>query len=238
MLASSGVVALLVKLVRVAPANAVEVVLAFVVFALAACGSMPELVRRERLRRETELRLVSVGNLADQMAHDMRTPLAALKAGLQFVQEEHRRASHDEKIVKFLDLMLEQVERLNRAIASSRQIDEVVPERSSVHVNDVISAILALHSLAGGAPTIVSHFDEDLPPCKLDRELFTRALENLVRNALESMPEGGRIVVRTSQQRARGWRARQVVVEVEDTGIGRRSRRPRTTARWQPVFWA
>ena len=62
---------------------------------------------------------------------------------------------------------------------------------------------------------------EGLPPCRADREMLSRVLENLVRNAMEAMPDGGTVTVRTARS---GGGAREagasVVLSVEDTGCG------------------
>ena len=58
----------------------------------------------------------------------------------------------------------------------------------------------------------------DLPPLSIDRTLFSRALTNVIENALHAMPGTGRLTIRTSLSSADSRRA--VVVEITDTGVG------------------
>jgi signal transduction histidine kinase len=57
-----------------------------------------------------------------------------------------------------------------------------------------------------------------LPPIMLDRTLFSRALTNVIENALHAMPGGGRLTILT--RAATGADGAAVTVEVSDTGIG------------------
>ena len=68
----------------------------------------------------------------------------------------------------------------------------------------------------GGSPKVETHLalDESLPPVDADPDLLHRALSNLVLNALDAMPEGGAITVRTSAT------PEHVRIEVSDTGSG------------------
>jgi signal transduction histidine kinase len=68
----------------------------------------------------------------------------------------------------------------------------------------------------GGSPKVETHLalDESLPPVEADPDLLHRALSNLVLNALDAMPDGGTLTVRTSAT------PDHVRIEVSDTGSG------------------
>jgi len=82
---------------------------------------------------------------------------------------------------------------------------------------------LALQSFVRSDITVEAQLGTDLPSCPLDGHLVARAVENLVRNAVEAMPEGGRVTVRTNADWCRDWRV-GASVTVQDTGVGMDSR--------------
>ena len=158
---------------------------------------------------------------ASQMAHDLKNPLASLKGALQFLEEERRRGRSLDDQHDFLGLMLEQVERLGRVADEYERIGRVEPVRRHVDVNQVVGRVVALEPFAAkGGISIVTDLAPDLPPCDIDADLVARALENLVRNALEAMPDGGNLTVRTAAGRAGNVREGRVIVSVEDCGKG------------------
>ena len=74
------------------------------------------------------------------------------------------------------------------------------PANQELDLNSVVSGVLALQSLVGGEKVrIDSELDGSLPFIIGDPELLRETLENLLRNAVEALPEGGNVMVRT------GW---------------------------------
>jgi signal transduction histidine kinase len=120
-------------------------------------------------------------------------------------------SKHDE----FLDLITEQVDRLERVVDRYQRLGRVEPIAAPLDVNDIVRNVLALQPFAVAGKVIVqSALAEKLPACRADRDLLAGALENMVRNAFEAMPEGGTVTVRTALN------AGSIILSVEDTGIG------------------
>jgi len=93
------------------------------------------------------------------------------------------------------------------------------PELASVNINEVVRGAVRLFEAqfsAVGRPPITPefHLAEDLPPIQADAAMLHRAIENLVLNAMDAMPAGGVLMLRTSH------RAGEVDIEVSDTGTG------------------
>ncbi|HEX8703494.1 MAG TPA: ATP-binding protein [Myxococcaceae bacterium] len=169
--------------------------------------------QRERLER-----LATLGRFSAQMAHDLKNPIAALKGAAQFLKEEHaQRRSWDDK-GEFLDLLLEQVERLDRVVSTYQRLGRVEPLPRPLDLNALVKDVLSLQAFAGYANvTLERALAPELPPCAGDYDLLANALENLVRNAYEAMPQGGTLTVRTQREEPE---ATAVVLSVEDTGEG------------------
>lgn len=169
-------------------------------------------------QRERVERLAVLGRFSAQMAHDIKNPLATIKGALQFLQEERERGKSLDEQGEFLELMREQVDRLHRVVDDYERIGRVQPMRRPVDVNQVVRSVVALEPYAAGGVSIRAELAEDLPPCQLDSDLVSGALQNVIRNALEAMPAGGTLVVRT--ERAAGSTESGVVISVEDAGEG------------------
>ncbi|MFP2931887.1 sensor histidine kinase [Pyxidicoccus sp. 3LG] len=184
-----------------------------VTFALVAAtrrGVTAFVTRSERMER-----LATLGRFSAQMAHDLKNPIAAMKGAAQYLKEEHARGQPWDGHGDFLDLLLEQVERLDRVVDTYQRLARVEPLPRPVELGRLVEGVLSLQSFASpGQVSIVRELAPGLPPCSGDADLLANALENLVRNACEAMSRGGTLTVRTLRDGA------GVAMEVEDTGEG------------------
>ena len=182
----------------------------FALLAAARRGVTAFVTQRERLEQ-----LATLGRFSAQMAHDLKNPIAALKGAAQYLKEEHARGHSWDAHGDFLDLLLEQVERLDRVAGTYQRLARVEPLRRPLDLNRLVEGVLSLQAFATpGAVELKKELAPDLPECAGDEDLLANALENLVRNAFEAMPDGGTLTVRTQRD------GDAVVVEVQDTGSG------------------
>ncbi|HEY3495062.1 MAG TPA: ATP-binding protein [Polyangiaceae bacterium] len=173
--------------------------------------------RAAGVARERQRRFALVGRFSAQLAHDLRNPLGAMKGALQFLAEERRAGRSLDAHARFVDLMLEQVDRVDRVVDKYQRMVKLEPSRARLSLNAVASEIHTLQRLALPECTRFElELGADLPDCDLDRDLVTLALENLVRNAAEALPRGGTITLRTSSRRLGDL----VAVSVADDGEG------------------
>jgi signal transduction histidine kinase len=92
------------------------------------------------------------------------------------------------------------------------------PQLTSVQVNDVIEQVAKLFEpqlRARSSPVVIKlEVDRNLPRIQVDPDLLHRALSNLVLNALDALPNGGTITLRTARD------IEDIRIEVADTGAG------------------
>src|SRR5262249_48292318 len=81
-----------------------------------AVGILRELSRSASIARERTRRLAALGRFSQQLAHDLRNPLAALKGALQFLVVERKQGRSLDAQADYLEFMLGQVERTNKVI--------------------------------------------------------------------------------------------------------------------------
>jgi two-component system, NtrC family, sensor histidine kinase HydH len=159
-----------------------------------------EVLLARQVQRERTENLETLGRFSQQMAHDFKNPLAALKGALQFLKEEQKQGRSLTAHQDFLDLMLDQVERLHRVVDQYQRMGRVEPVRTPGDINDIVRDVLTMQpASATDRVHVVMDLEDALPTCHFDRDLITRALENLVQNAFEAMPQEGTLAVRTER---------------------------------------
>ncbi len=180
--------------------------------------ALGELARIRAAARDQTQRLMLFGRWSEQLAHDLKNPLAALKGALQFLNEERRLGRPLDARAEYLDLMLEQCQRLERELDVYQRLARVEPVLSQGSLNDVVAQVLALQPFAKRPDiSLRQELALDLPACLIDRDLVASALENVLQNAYEALTQGGVVWVRTERV-LEGVDA--LVLSVQDDGPG------------------
>ncbi|MFO0549156.1 MAG: HAMP domain-containing sensor histidine kinase [Polyangiaceae bacterium] len=182
-------------------------------------------VLRPLLRERDDARLrgrylVTLGRFSQQLAHDVRNPLAAIKGAAQLVAGEVRAGRSVEPYADLLDMIVERVDRIDRLLADYRRMGRVEPELRRVDLASLARDVAGSTHWQGVevATEIVG------APCDAhaDPDLVAFALENLVRNACEASAAGSgageaaRVVVRVRDAAS----AAHVEIAVIDRGPG------------------
>jgi signal transduction histidine kinase len=168
-------------------------------------------------------RLAALGEMAAGLAHEIRNPLGSIKASAQYLSET---SDQPEGRGEFLDIIVDEVDRLNRVVSSF--LDYARPPHTDPEPIDVNSAVeLTLQFLRPECDSaeVGLHvtMDPDLPKVRIDIEHLRQVLINLVQNAMQAMTSGGDIYVETRVQdrfRIGGGARPWVHLSVRDTGPG------------------
>src|SRR5437016_9085054 len=183
-----------------------------------AFAQMTEQLRRSRAQLVQSEKLASIGQMAAGVAHGLRNPLASLRAAAQLAQHRVEGIAAREP----LNAIIEQVDRLDLRIAHLLQFSRPAPfhplrESVGALVDGALSGFSEL--LHQRRIELAVHAPAALPEIQVDPMRLEQALTELVSNALDAMPEGGRLGVATrAEPGATG--AGGVVVEVTDNGRG------------------
>lgn len=177
----------------------------------------------ERLRRSD--RLAAVGELAAALAHEIKNPLTSL---LTFSRRLTRAFEDSDFRQKFQTVVPRELERINGIVEGLLELAS--PARLTfkpVRISTLLERAVELYGTRIETQRIQVQRDyaRDLPVIWADQEALYQALVNLVTNALDAMPAGGVLVLRT------GWSdgdtvtagragGRRVAIEVEDSGVG------------------
>jgi len=209
--------------------NAALLVLGTASITLGLLAAARDAVVARQTRRGRSQQLAALGRFSAQMAHDLKNPLAALKGALQLLQQEAAQGRSLEAQQEFMELMAEQVERLEQVIERYQRLSRVEPRPAPLSLNEVVRTALgpqrALPGEGPGGLELRQALDEVLPGCRADRDLLASAVENLVHNAREAMPDGGLLTVRTAAVvLADGAPGVQLCVEDQGVGMDARQR--------------
>jgi signal transduction histidine kinase len=180
------------------------------------------LVDVEEELRQNE-KLSALGLLAAELAHEIRNPLTVMKMlyhslDLKFPAGDPR--------VKDASIMGEKIEQLDgiveRILNFARRSE---PKLAPVNLNQLIDelGLLVRHKLKNQNIRWLTRLEPDLPLIMGDRTQLGQAFLNLILNAAEAMPDGGKLAIATRTIAARRPNARlpgHVVVEFQDTGAG------------------
>ena len=168
-------------------------------------------------------RLAALGEMAAGLAHEIRNPLGSIKASAQYLAET---AEQPEERGEFLDIIVDEVDRLNRVVGSF--LDYARPAHTDpepIYVNSAVQLTLQFLRPECDASEVDLHvaMDPDLPKVRIDIEHLRQVLINLVQNAVQAMTSGGDLYVETRTQdrfRTGGGARRWVQITVRDTGPG------------------
>lgn len=176
----------------------------------------------ERLRERD--RLAALGEMAAGLAHEIRNPLGAIKGAAQYLDPAHLEGEEGE----FVQVIIDEVDRLNGVV--TQFLDYARPLKTTpqpTDVNDVIVRTLRLiQAMLPDPIEVETQLAADLPRVQSDAEQLKQVLINLVQNAVQAMPGGGKVMITTSLPEDPGGihlRARapeMVEIRLRDSGPG------------------
>ncbi len=159
-------------------------------------------------------RLATIGQLAAGVAHELNEPLGSILGFAQLTQKDSQLSAQTrEDIKKIVGASLYAREIVNKLKLFARQTP---PQKALLDLNELVKeGLIFLSSRCAKADIeMVRHLDPNLPAIVADKGQIHQVLVNLVVNAIQAMPSGGRLTIST--------RSGEDVVEltVEDNGVG------------------
>jgi len=171
-------------------------------------------------------RLAVIGELAGMVGHDLRNPLTSIAAATYYVKMRQSPETNG-KIKEMLELIEKNIAYSNKIINDlldySREIDlELVEHTPKSIVKESLSSLEMPSNIQ------VVDLTESKPKVKVDIDKIKRACLNLIRNAVDAMPEGGILTIKSEQTDS------FLKISFSDTGVGMAKE---TMERlWTPLF--
>jgi len=177
-------------------------------------------------------RMASLGILSSGIAHEIRNPLAGMKAMSETLREE---LDPDSNHIEYIDRILRQINRLDDLLKSFfSYANPLRPDPSIVHIRSIVKEVLPLfhRKLHDEEITINQHYDKDLYKIFVDANQIEQVMFNLLLNAIDSMSGGGVLTIEAKncdkftpivdrrRRTANALSDKYIEIKISDTGKG------------------
>lgn len=160
-------------------------------------------------------RLAAMGNLVQGVAHEIRNPVTTIGGFALRIKKDE---DNDKKVRQYADIILKASQRLENVVGQIGQFVNLLSSNASQKtdikelVTDTLKDFISRAEKLG--ISVKTRFADGLPPIVIDYLQIKTAISNILGNAVESMPEGGSLIIGLEQQ------ANKFLVTIEDTGHG------------------
>lgn len=157
--------------------------------------------------------------MAGSLAHEIKNPLSVIRMNMELLAEDFvdPQTPRDRRALAKIEMVTKQCTRLETLLNDFLRFSRVRNlDLRLGSLNEQIERVLDLYAPQANenGVEIVRYLDSDLPNIPLESQTLQAALVNLVKNALEAMPDGGQFVARTRATRS------GVALDLIDTGTG------------------
>ena len=167
---------------------------------------------RERLIRSEKLAVL--GKLAGIVGHELRNPLGVIRNSVYFLRLKLAGAVQDEKIKRHLDILDEEVAASDRIITDILTFSRAkIPELALVDIPEIIQASLEKLKVPANIE-VTRQFEPGLPRIQADEAQLRQVFSNIMVNAIQAMPGGGRLTI------SAGKMDEFIELDFTDTGEG------------------
>jgi PAS domain S-box-containing protein len=177
----------------------------------------------EKARLQTQLveneRLAAIGSTAARIGHELANPLNGMSLTIQLLEQRLNRLTDGAgtQLAPTVKRLKDEISRLQRLVGEFATISRKQKyEFRPVNLVQLIEEIVDLQAsqVASKGIEIRTSLPRDLPVVNIDGDKIKQALLNLIKNAAEAMPQGGRITIDAD------YANDTVVLEITDTGQG------------------
>ena len=178
------------------------------------------LLFKERLRQNERMfraeQLATMGQFAAGIAHELRNPLTAIRSTIQYLENEFEQDTDQRKLAHDI---LDEVDRLNNIVGNLLSLArpaESNPEEIDI-CREIERCVNFIETKARSQNIkLETNFEQDLPKLRFDQAELRQVLLNVMMNGLQSMPEGGLLLIKAS--RIAG--SDRMLIQVGDEGPG------------------
>jgi two-component system sensor histidine kinase HydH len=170
-------------------------------------------LRKEIARSQ---RLASVGRLAAGVSHEIRNPLSSIKGFATYFKERYYDVPENQQISS---LMIQEVDRLNRVVGQLHEFARPIDvSKKSIQIKAFLKDSLKLieRQASEANISIKTDFDSEIDEILIDPDRINQVLLNLYLNAIDSMNNGGSLIVVLAKNSIKNG----IEIKVADTGTG------------------
>jgi signal transduction histidine kinase len=173
-----------------------------------------ELLMQAQDRLVLSERFAAIGEVATHISHEIKNPLMLMGG---FANQVLQTIPEGDPRYEKLRIIAEEARRLEALLLEVRDFTRPPrPQKVKADVNTIVRDVLFLMQEKTQTQNIQVdlHLADDLPICRFDPDQIKQVLLNLVKNAVEAMPQGGKLTISSQRE------GDQIQVTVADTGEG------------------
>jgi len=182
-----------------------------------------ELIDQIQILQATQVKLIhsekmgALGRLIASISHEINNPLQSIQGCLTLAKEELESPVRPEKIARYLDIAEGEIERIATIVRRVRDFYRPSgQERAPTDIHQTLESVLELSGkeLQHSYVDVERIWDPAIPQIVANHDHLKQVFLNLVINAIDAMPNGGHLSIRTILDHE------NIIIEFVDTGIG------------------
>ncbi len=162
-------------------------------------------------------KLAAIGKLAGGVGHELRNPLGAIKNAVYYIKGKvtnSELAKREPRIIEFLGIVDDEISSSNKIISDLLNFSRVAkPAVSPAKIRKVMEDTLS-HLTVPENVEVINKVDANLPEVEIDADQIRQVLVNIATNAIQAMPEGGKLTIDARKE------DKFLEVAISDTGDG------------------
>jgi PAS domain S-box-containing protein len=181
-------------------------------------GILEKMIDESTKQLKDSERLAAIGQTAGMVGHDLRNPLQTITGELYLAKSEVQALPDCEEktnLQESIQVIEEQAVYMDKIVSDLQAfVRPVKIDRAPINLKELVDTVLT----SVPVPKEISvnmHIEDNFPQIRVDGQLIKRVLINLVTNAIQAMPEGGKLALS-----ARVFPEDQVSIIVQDAGVG------------------
>lgn len=180
--------------------------------------NLEKLVEEKTKQLKDAEKLITIGQTAGMVGHDIRNPLQSIEGAIYLAKEEvqSHQCDTDQKknILELLDIIENQTHYIDHIVADLQDFARTpAPQLTETDIQELITESIESLKMPKNIETITI-FQEDLKIVKIDPILIKRVASNVLTNAIQAMPKRGKIIIRAFRKDGNAY------ITIEDTGVG------------------
>lgn len=171
------------------------------------------------MQRTEQLKMV--GEMAAGLAHEIKNPLAGIKGSVEYLVQETDISEEDQDIIMKSVDEIKRIELLLKSLLNFAKPPQIRP--MLIDINELFEKTIsfslkhpALSETSSTPINVVTDLDQNIPKTMADPMQLQQVFLNLMFNAIEAMPDGGTLTVKSLHE----TKANTINLSIEDTGKG------------------
>ncbi len=175
------------------------------------------IIVEDKTEEEETKRLSTIGQVAAMVGHDIRNPLQAILGDIYLLKKSltsmpQMQTKND--VAESLDGIEEDVEYINKIVMDLQDyVKPINPDLKEIDIESILDDVLIKRAIPANIEVSYKVQTKDMRVIS-DRDLLKRILANLINNAVQAMPNGGKLFINAIRKET------ELILTVEDTGIG------------------